>query len=98
MSDEEQLNGRSHGKRQTYLCKGCGRRFVPKEEGFERLHKDLDTVVAALDLYFRGLSFRKVAEHLPVAQVLRQAHSRVRSRPGASAIWDVVRRRDGAQG
>jgi len=56
--------GRSHGKNQVYHCKDCGRYFIPKVEGFEHLRKPFHLVVRAFDLYFKGMSLRKVAEHL----------------------------------
>jgi transposase-like protein len=56
--------GKSHGKRQVYFCKVCERRFVPRPDGFERMREDPDVVALALDLYFSGLSLRKVAKHL----------------------------------
>jgi len=37
---------------------------VPREEGFEHLRKGSEVVAKALDLYFKGLSLRKVAEHI----------------------------------
>lgn len=51
-----------------YLCKACGVRFTHRP-GELRLRNHSRTVGLALDLYFRGLSLRNVAEHL------RQAHS-----------------------
>ena len=55
--------GRS-GKRQAYWCKACKRKFTLREEGFEGLRKGPEVVAKALDLYFKGLSLRKVAEHI----------------------------------
>jgi len=65
----------SYGKRhnsggaiQRYLCKSCGYRFTGRD-GFQRRRADPEKVALALDLYFRGMSVRKVAEHF------RQVHS-----------------------
>lgn len=54
--------GRS-GKKQAYWCKHCKRKFV-LNEGFEGFQNHPEIIASALDLYFKGLSLRKVAEHL----------------------------------
>jgi len=46
----------------TYLCKSCGHRFVDRR-GFKRRRSDPETIALALDLYYRGLSIRKIVEH-----------------------------------
>jgi len=49
--------------RQIYMCKSCGRRFIePKELSWH--YKPDHVVVRALDLYFKGLSLRKVSDYL----------------------------------
>ncbi len=50
------------GDVQRYFCKSCGRRFVGRD-GFQRRRADPEKIALALDLYFRGLSVRKVSEH-----------------------------------
>lgn len=65
-----------------YLCKACGGRFTHRS-GALRLRCDSRTVALALDLYFRGLSLRKVSDHL------KQAHG-VFAAP--STIYDWIRR------
>ncbi|HLF16086.1 MAG TPA: IS6 family transposase [Candidatus Thermoplasmatota archaeon] len=50
-----------------YECKACGHRFSGAE-GFQRRRADPEKIALALDLYFRGLSLRKVADHF------RQVH------------------------
>ncbi|MCA1811980.1 MAG: SWIM zinc finger family protein, partial [Halobacteriales archaeon] len=50
------------GPVRLWLCKSCGHRFSGKE-GFQRRRTDPKTIALALDLYFRGLSLRKVADH-----------------------------------
>jgi putative transposase len=74
--------GRRHnrsGSVRRYLCKACGGRFTNRE-GALRLRFDRTTVALALDLYFRGLSLRKVSDHL------RQVHG-VRVAPGTLYGW-----------
>jgi transposase-like protein len=51
------------GKKQLYLCKNCGKRFIPNE-GFENIRHDSKIVTLVLDLYFKGLSQRKIVDHL----------------------------------
>lgn len=62
------------GKRQTnlgairrFLCKSCGFRSTGRD-GFQRRRSDPEKIALALDLYFRGMSVRKLAEHF------RQVH------------------------
>ena len=50
------------GKLQTYQCMKCDARFVPEHDG--GLKTEAVVAMAGLDLYFRGLSLRSVAEHL----------------------------------
>ena len=67
--------GRRHNLRGTvnrFLCKACGTRFT-NGEGELRLRHDPRTVALALDLYFRGLSLRKVSDHLKQAYGLHVA-------------------------
>ncbi len=57
--------GRRANKRgavRRFRCKTCGA-TVSGKEGFQRRRADPDTIAKALDLYFRGSSFRQVAEH-----------------------------------
>ena len=58
-------NGVRHNKSgdvPTYLCLSCGHRFSGLV-GFKRRRSDPEVVALALDLYFRGLSIRKIVEH-----------------------------------
>ncbi len=54
--------GKKNGK-QNYMCKSCGRKFVDNID-FENMKYDPKIIALTLDLYFRGLSLRKVAGHL----------------------------------
>jgi transposase-like protein len=51
------------GKVQTYKCKRCGRRFC-FDEGFAKMKSKPEIITLALDLYMKGLSLRKVTDHL----------------------------------
>ena len=67
--------GRSHGKRQRYKCKICGRVFVPNDPLSTR--KGANVVALALDLYFKGLSLRKVSDHLADAYGIYVHHTTI---------------------
>jgi len=45
-----------------YECRSCGRKFSGRE-GFHNRRADPEKIALALDLYFRGLSLRKIADH-----------------------------------
>ncbi|MCI4368059.1 MAG: IS6 family transposase [Thermoplasmata archaeon] len=57
----------------TYLCNDCGARFSGRE-GFHNRRSDPDKIALALDLYFRGMSVRKIAEHLRQVYSLEISH------------------------
>ena len=54
--------GKKNGK-QNYFCKDCKRNFVNNID-FENMKYNPKIVVLTLDLYFRGLSLRKISQHL----------------------------------
>ncbi len=51
------------GDAQRYLCRVCNHKFV-KNEGFEKVKASPKAITIALDLYFKGVSQRKIVEHL----------------------------------
>ena len=53
----------NRGKIQRYSCKNCEYRFV-KDEGFYRMRNSPQKITLCLDLFFRGISTRKIQEHL----------------------------------
>ncbi len=59
-----------------YLCKNCGYRFTD-QNGFKKRRSDPEKIALALDLYFRGLSVRKVAEHFQQVYNLQISHMTV---------------------
>ena len=67
--------GKANNK-QVYLCKSCARKFVPNE-GFEGMKFDPRIVTTTLDLYFKGVSLRKIADHLKQCYSLDIDHSTV---------------------
>jgi transposase-like protein len=50
------------GFKQVYLCKDCGKKFVP-EDAFQRMRYDPRIITATLDLYYKGTSLRKISDH-----------------------------------
>ena len=64
------------GDVQRYLCRACGRRFAGRE-GFAKRRADPMNIARALDLYFRGMSVRKVREHLEQVERLNVSHMTV---------------------
>jgi putative transposase len=51
------------GAIQKYLCRSCDYRFIVNI-GFEFAKKNPKIISAAIDLYFKGVSLRKVADHI----------------------------------
>ena len=51
------------GDIQRYLCKECGYRFTVNP-AFENSKASSKIITAAIDLYFKGVSLRKVSEHI----------------------------------
>ena len=61
-------HNKNAGDMQRYLCKDCKFRFVINP-AFENCKASAKVITAALDLYFKGVSLRKIAQHL------KQMHS-----------------------
>lgn len=53
----------NRGKIQRYSCKKCNKRFVV-DDGFFRMRNNPHKITSCLDMYFRGISLRKIQEHL----------------------------------
>lgn len=49
---------------QRFKCLGCSHRWNAKNEGFERMRSNPHAITVALDLYFKGVSLRKIVDHL----------------------------------
>lgn len=64
--------GKKNGK-QNYFCKDCKRNFVDNID-FENMKYDPKTIALTLDLYFRGLSLRKISQHLKEFYNLKVTH------------------------
>jgi transposase-like protein len=58
---------------QRYSCKECHHRFAVKS-GFEKARADPKVITAALDLYFKGISLRKVCDHVKQFHGIEVSH------------------------
>lgn len=57
-------NRKTHfGTVQRYACRDCDHKFVV-DKGFCRMKNSPKTITLTLDLYFKGVSQRKIADHL----------------------------------
>ena len=52
----------NRGLIQRYKCKNCGKYFT-KDDGFFRMRNNPQKITCALDLFYRGVSTRKVQKH-----------------------------------
>src|SRR3990167_1211019 len=51
------------GKQQRYYCKSCKHKFIERD-GFYRMRNTPHKITLCLDLFYRGVSTRKIQEHL----------------------------------
>jgi len=65
------------GKTQRYFCKTCKRRFTGRTTGFKGMKNRAEVIGTALDLYFHGLSLRKIVQHLETSHKLKISHSTI---------------------
>ncbi len=66
----------NRGLIQRYKCKDCGKTFT-LDDGFFRMRNAPQKVTCAIDLYYRGVSTRKVQEHLGVFYTHNATHKSV---------------------
>jgi len=62
--------------KQRYRCKDCGKRFVTND-GFAKMKYTSEQITQALDLYFKGLSLRKVQDHFHQFYSLKIHHTTI---------------------
>jgi transposase-like protein len=67
--------GKKNGK-QNYFCKNCKRKFV-NNLYFKRLKADPKIICVTLDLYFKGMSLRKICDHFEQFYDLKVVHTTV---------------------
>ncbi len=59
---------------QRYKCMKCKRRWDAKNSGFERMRANPHAITVALDLYFKGVSLRKIVDHLKQFERVNVSH------------------------
>lgn len=64
------------GDVQLFGCKSCNHRFTP-DNGFSRMKNDPKAITLSLDLYFKGVSYRKIVDHLKQFYELTVTHTTV---------------------
>lgn len=62
--------------KQVYFCKTCNRRFVNNVD-FENMKYNPKIIALTLDLYFKGISLRKISQHLKQFYELNISHKSV---------------------
>jgi putative transposase len=62
------------GEVQRFKCKACRRRFTLCENGFRKMEYKPEIVTLALDLYFKGLSYRDIVDHLGQFYKIKVTH------------------------
>lgn len=63
-------------EKQVYRCKDCARKFVPNV-GFEGMWYNPKIITTTLDLYFKGISLRKISDHLKQCHEIEVGHASV---------------------
>lgn len=58
-------NTENRGRIQKYLCLDC-KKYFTNDDGFYRMRNTPQKITQAIDLFFRGVSTRKVQEHLGI--------------------------------
>lgn len=58
------------------LCRQCGTTFTDRS-GFEGMKNQAKIIAMAIDLYFRGLSLRKVSEHLETLHGVKVSYTSI---------------------
>jgi len=59
---------------QRYKCMSCSHRWNAKNQGFERMRANPHAITVALDLYFKGVSLRKIVDHLKQFERINVSH------------------------
>lgn len=62
-------------KKQRYLCKSCKKRFV--DVPFKKMKGNAQIITLVLDLYFKGISLRKIQDHLNQFYNFRVNHATI---------------------
>src|SRR5208337_2069838 len=65
-----------YGTVQRYACHDCNHTFVV-DKGFRRMKHSPESITLTLDLYFKGLSDRKIVDHLKQFHNITVVHTTV---------------------
>ncbi len=63
-----------NGRTQCFKCIACNHRWAAKNIGFEKMHTNPHAITVALDLYFKGVSLRKIVDHLKQFERVNVSH------------------------
>src|SRR3990172_8313309 len=66
----------NRGDIQRFKCKSCGYRFT-LDDGFFRMRNTPTKITQSVDLFYRGVSTRKVQEHLAIFHPHNASHMSV---------------------
>lgn len=66
----------NRGNIQRFYCKDCNKRFVVRD-AFYHMRNNPQKITLCLDLYFRGISLRKIQEHLQAFYPHNSSHQTV---------------------
>jgi transposase-like protein len=66
----------NRGLIQRYKCKECSHRFV-FDDGFKRMRNNPQKITCAIDLFYRGVSTRKVQEHFKAFYPHNSSHKSI---------------------
>jgi transposase-like protein len=70
------LRYNKNGSVKRYRCKHCRKTFSDRN-GFEGMKNQAKIIATALDLYFRGLSLRKISEHFETLYQVKVSYTSV---------------------
>lgn len=65
-----------HGNKQRYRCKSCGKRFILDKVKGHKVNGKL--IALSMDLYFKGMSYRKIADTIFQFYDIKLHHETVR--------------------
>jgi transposase-like protein len=66
----------AHGEQQRYFCKNCNKKFIERT-GFYRMRNNEKKITISIDLFYRGVSTRKVQEHLKAFYPYNASHKSI---------------------
>ena len=65
-----------NGKVQRYYCKNCNKKFIPKT-AFYRMRNTPQKITLCLDLFYKGVSTRKLQDHLKAFYPHNSSHKSI---------------------